>query len=72
MTMRKPTLLRWSEEAEANHIREWAELDHGAPDRAARAGFGSRRRLQTFGWTGVSGWLRVMVRRRSSQLMQDG
>ena len=27
MTSRKPTFVRWAEEAEAKHVFEWAELD---------------------------------------------
>jgi hypothetical protein len=36
MTARKPAIFRWSEEAEANHVREWAELDRGSSNKAAR------------------------------------
>jgi len=36
MTARKPAILRWSEEAEANHVREWAALDRGSSNTAAR------------------------------------
>jgi hypothetical protein len=34
MTARKPAILRWSEEAEANHVREWAALDRGSSNKA--------------------------------------
>jgi len=34
MVVRKPTHLRWSEEAEANQVRQWAELDAGSPSQA--------------------------------------
>jgi len=34
MTARKPAILRWSEEAEANHVREWAALDRGSSNAA--------------------------------------
>jgi hypothetical protein len=33
MAARRPTTLRWSEEAEAHHVREWAELERGALSR---------------------------------------
>jgi hypothetical protein len=36
MTARKPAILRWSEEAEASHVREWAALDRGSLNSAAR------------------------------------
>ena len=36
MTARKPAILRWSEEAEASHVREWAALDRGSSNSAAR------------------------------------
>jgi hypothetical protein len=36
MTARKPAILRWSEEAEASHVREWAALDRGSSNKAAR------------------------------------
>jgi hypothetical protein len=36
MTARKPATLRWSEEAEANHVREWAALDRGSSNNTAR------------------------------------
>jgi len=35
MTARMPAILRWSEEAEANHVREWA-LDRGSSNKTAR------------------------------------
>ena len=36
MTARKPATLRWSEEAEANHVREWAALDRESSNKTAR------------------------------------
>jgi hypothetical protein len=36
MTARKPAILRWSEEAEANHVREWSALDRGSSNKGAR------------------------------------
>ena len=35
MAARKPTPLRWSEEAEASQVFEWATLEHGSPNPAA-------------------------------------
>jgi hypothetical protein len=32
MAIGRPTFLRWTEEAEANHIREWAELESDGHD----------------------------------------
>jgi len=36
MTAWKPAILRWSEEAEANHVREWAALDRGSSNNTGR------------------------------------
>ncbi len=36
MTARMPAILRWSEEAEANHVREWAALDRESSNKTAR------------------------------------
>ena len=34
MALRKPTLLRWTEEAEAHQVCEWAELERDGLDSA--------------------------------------
>jgi hypothetical protein len=72
MTARKPAPLRWSEEAEANHVREWAELERGSPNQAASPEIclgPSRRPLYSFG---LFSRLRILLRRHNSQIMQDG
>lgn len=65
MTGRKPIFLRWSEEAEANHMREWAELERGMPSRAARSEICSGRPPGSADGAGPFSWLWVLLRRRS-------
>lgn len=36
MAVGKPTLLRWTEEAEAKHVREWAVLEYATRDGTLR------------------------------------
>ena len=38
MTIRKPTFVRWAEEAEAKQVCEWAELDRACDPPAIDAG----------------------------------
>jgi hypothetical protein len=65
MAVPKGALRRWSEEAEARHVREWAALEQRRglpPSRPAiattRPGFLSR--------------LRILLHRAGLQIMRDG
>jgi len=63
MAARRPTTLRWSEEAEAHHVREWAELERGALSRLGVCAPPSR---PLSGWpTFLAWWLTVFGRQNS-------
>jgi hypothetical protein len=71
MTVRKPTTLRWSEEAEANDVREWAELDGGALNRGSRSNTSSRRPHRSL-FSALVARLRTLLRSQNPEIMQDG
>jgi len=72
MIARKPTILRWSEEAEASHVREWVALERRAPIAAARPTISSSRPPYSARPTGVLFRLRSLLRRATAQITQDG
>jgi hypothetical protein len=65
MAVRKPTLLRWTEEAEANQVLELAELDDGAtcPVLASRGPWRRRR--------GLLPRLRSLLLGQSARIVRD-
>ena len=72
MAARKPTPHRWSEEAEASHVFEWATLAHRIPTAAAPIGTSSAGVARPLHLSGVLSWLRLFLRRANSQIMRDG
>ena len=72
MTVRKPTILRWSEEAEANHVREWAELDRDVLNRAARPAVCSGRPHRPARLSALVARLKAILGSDNPEIMQDG
>jgi hypothetical protein len=72
MTVRKPTILRWSEEAEANHVREWAELDRDVLNRAARPDVCSGRPHRPARLSALVARLKAILGSDNPEIMQDG
>jgi hypothetical protein len=72
MTGRKPTILRWSEEAEANHMREWAELEGAALSEAGRPEFRAGQCPSSSDGAGPFSRFWVLLRGRNPRIIQDG
>jgi hypothetical protein len=72
MAARKPRPLRWSEEAEASHVSEWATLEHGSPTAAAPLYICSARPVGPLDPFGVLSRVRLFLRRAHLQIMRDG
>jgi hypothetical protein len=72
MAARKPTPLRWSEEAEASQVFEWATLEHGSPTRAAPIYICSAKPACPLHPSDVLCWFRRVLRRANLQIMRDG
>ncbi len=71
MTVRKPTFLRWIGEAETNQVREWARLELGALNKAARPGEFTPRPHRPNSWPALLSRWRSMFGHRSSQITRD-
>jgi hypothetical protein len=72
MAARKPTPLRWSEEAEASHVFEWATLEHGSPTAAAPIYICSAEPVRLLHPSGVLCWFRRVLHRANLEIMRDG
>jgi hypothetical protein len=69
MAARRPTTLRWSEEAEAHHVREWAELERGALSRLGRRGVCAPPRRALPGWSAFLSWWLTLFGRQNSEIV---
>jgi hypothetical protein len=65
MIVRKSATLRWSEEAEAHHVREWAKLERAAQNNAARAELCAPRPHSSRRWPAFSRLLSLFGRQTS-------
>jgi hypothetical protein len=72
MAARKPTPLRWSEEAEASQVFEWATLERGSPTPAAPIYICSAKPARPLRPSDVLCWFRRVLRRANLQIMRDG
>jgi len=72
MAARKPRPLRWSEEAEASHVSEWAALEHGSSIAATLPDIRSARPVCPLDPFGVLSRIRLFLRRAHLQIMRDG
>jgi hypothetical protein len=63
MTARSSPTLRWSEEAEAKHVLEWAELDCGVVNRGVQPDVSSGATDRQRRSASLSFWLRTLLRR---------
>ena len=66
MTSRKPTFVRWAEEAEAKQVCEWAGLEHDRSDVDTERSRGSGERLAFLRR------LRGMFGSQTAQIERDG
>jgi len=72
MALRKPTFIRWTEEAEAHHILEWAGLDSGSRDGPPRPSQ-SDPAPRLYRWPARLVYrLRTILGRRTTRIARDG
>jgi hypothetical protein len=66
MPAHQPPPLRWSEEAEAKYVLEWAELEGASPNRAEQTELTSKRPHQLTNLPSLPFWLRIFSRRQNA------